>query len=113
MTAARPWNILGWLVLLLIFLRELALSAWTVIGFVLFPQRVPRPKVVAVPLRLRSTAGIVLLADMVTLTPGTTSLHVSEDRRTLYVHAIDAASPEEVQQSIAERLERPTMRVLP
>lgn len=113
MTTARPWNILGWLLLLLIFLRELALSAWAVIRIVLSPQLAPRPQVVAVPLRLRSTAGIVLLADMVTLTPGTTSLHVSEDRRTLYVHALDAASAEEVRQSIAERLERPAMRVLP
>lgn len=65
------------------------------------------------PLRLRSPAGITLLADMVTLTPGTTSLHVSPDRTTLYVHALDAGDPEAVRQSIAERLEAPTMRVLP
>jgi multicomponent Na+:H+ antiporter subunit E len=49
---------------------------------------------------------------MVTLTPGTTALHVSEDRSILYVHAMDVESAEAVRASIADRLEAPTMRVL-
>lgn len=31
MPTPRPWNLLAWLWLLVIFLRELALSAWAVI----------------------------------------------------------------------------------
>jgi multicomponent Na+:H+ antiporter subunit E len=108
----RPWNILAWIWLLVLFLRELALSAWAVIRATLAPRLAMRPGVVAVPLRLRSAAGVTLLADMVTLTPGTTSLHVSEDRSILYVHAMDVESAEAVRASIAERLEAPTMRVL-
>lgn len=113
MSTPRPWNLLAWLWLLVIFLRELALSAWAVIKVTLAREVRVSPGVLAVPLRLRSPAGITLLADMVTLTPGTTSLHVSPDRTTLYVHALDAGDPEAVRQSIAERLEAPTMRVLP
>lgn len=113
MTAARPWNLLAWIWLALLFLRELLLSAIAVIRATLSPRIEVRPGIVAVPLRLRSAAGVTLLADMVTLTPGTTALHVSEDRRTLYVHAMDAADPDAVRRSIAERLEAPTMRVLP
>jgi multicomponent Na+:H+ antiporter subunit E len=109
----RPWNLLAWLWLAVLFLRELLLSAFAVIRATLSPRIDVRPGIVAVPLRLRSAAGVTLLADMVTLTPGTTALHVSEDRRTLYVHAMEAADPDAVRRSIAERLEAPTMRVLP
>lgn len=112
MSKARPWNILAWLWLGLLFLRELLLSAIVVVRATLSPRLEVRPGIVAVPLRLRSAAGIKLLADMVTLTPGTTALHVSRDRSTLFVHAMDAADPDAVRRSIAERLEAPTMRVL-
>ena len=35
-----------------------------------------------------SDAEITLLANLITLTPGTLSVDVSEDRRFLYIHAI-------------------------
>lgn len=108
----RAWNIFAWIWLLVLFLRELVLSAWAVVRATLSPNIRARSGVVAGPLRLRSAAGVTLLADMVTLTPGTTALHVSEDRSILYVHVMDIDSPEAVRASIAERLERPTMRVL-
>ena len=113
MTTPRPWNLFAWLWLLLLFLRELLLSAIDVIRATLSRELTVRPGIVAVPLRLHSKAGVTLLADMVTLTPGTTALHVSEDGRTLFVHAMDAADPDAVRRTIAERLEAPTMRVLP
>lgn len=113
MSRPRPWNLLAWLWLLALFLRELLLSAIDVIRATLSRRLEVRPGIVAVPLRLRSAAGVTLLADMVTLTPGTTALHVSRDRRTLYVHAMDAADPDAVRRNIAERLEAPAMRVLP
>jgi multicomponent Na+:H+ antiporter subunit E len=113
MSRPRPWNPFAWLWLALLFLRELLLSAYAVIRATLAPRLEVRPGIVAVPLRLRSAAGVTLLADMVTLTPGTTALHVSRDRRILYVHAMDAADPDAVRRSIADRLEAPTMRVLP
>jgi multicomponent Na+:H+ antiporter subunit E len=112
MTGPRPWNLLAWVALGLLFLRELLFSAWQVLRATLSPEIRARSAVVAVPLAIRSDAGITLLADMVTLTPGTTALHVSADRRTLYVHAMDAGSPEEVARSIRDGFERATRRVL-
>jgi multicomponent Na+:H+ antiporter subunit E len=95
-----------------IFLRELALSSIAVMRVTLSPNLAISPGIIAVPLRLRSAAGVTLLADMVTLTPGTTSLHVSEDRSILYVHAMEVESPEAVRRDIAEKLEAPVLRVL-
>jgi multicomponent Na+:H+ antiporter subunit E len=82
------------LALAAIFLRELALSAWAVARLVVAPEGRPRPALLAVPLDLRRDGAIALFANMVTLTPGTTSIHVSADRRTLFVHAIDAPDPD-------------------
>lgn len=87
MTAWRRTR--AWLVLAGLFFKELALSVRDVLHTVLRPGRVQRSGIVAVPLALRSDAGIALLANMITLTPGTTSLHVSDDRRLLYVHVMN------------------------
>ena len=78
----------AWLRLAALFVRELALSVADVVHTVLRPSRVERSGIVAVPLDVRSEAGIALLANLVTLTPGTTSLHVAEDGSVLYVHAM-------------------------
>jgi multicomponent Na+:H+ antiporter subunit E len=51
----------------------------------------------------------VLLANMITLTPGTLSVDVSEDRKTLYVHAVDCSDPEGTVRSIADGFERKIM----
>ncbi len=47
-----------------------------------------KPGVVAVPLQLDSSVAITILANFITLTPGTLSLDVSDDRTVLYVHAM-------------------------
>ena len=65
MTGPRPWNLLAWVALGLLFLRELLLSAWQVLRATLSPEIRARSAVVAVPLAIRSDAGITLLADMV------------------------------------------------
>jgi multisubunit Na+/H+ antiporter MnhE subunit len=67
----------------------------------------------AVPLDIRSPAGTVLFADMVTLTPGTTSLDVSADGRTLYVHVLDAPNREAAIAGMKSTLEARAREVLP
>lgn len=109
----RPWNLLAWAFLALLFVKELLMSVWAVLQAVLQPELRTRPAIVAVPLTVRSDAGITILADMISLTPGTTSLHVSADRRTLYIHAMDAPDPAALVAGIKSGFERAVMRVLP
>jgi multicomponent Na+:H+ antiporter subunit E len=82
----RPWRILR---LLLTFLYELVVSAVTVAVMVFTPSFRFRPGVIAIPLDTRHDLGIMLFANLISLTPGTLSLDVSDDRSTLYVHAMD------------------------
>ena len=56
---------------------------------VLRPRTRIRPAIVAVPLDATTDADIALLAGLITLTPGTTSIDVSPDRRLMYVHLLN------------------------
>ena len=72
------------------------------------------PGVVAIPLDARTDAEITLLANLITLTPGSVSLDLSEDKRILYVHAmyIDGGDVEAYRRSIKEGLERRVLELL-
>jgi multicomponent Na+:H+ antiporter subunit E len=95
------------------FVAELAKSTAATIRAVLGPIGRLRPAILAVPLDIRSPAGTVLFADMVTLTPGTTSLDVSPDGRTLYVHVLDAPDHAATVAGMKSTLEARAREVLP
>lgn len=94
------------LALLLLFLCELAKSAWAVAVMVMRPKMDVKPGIFAFPLTVDRDFEIALLANLITLTPGTLSVDVSDDRKTLYVHALDCSDPEAVKRGIAEGFER-------
>lgn len=108
MTAAA-----GWLIVAGVFVRELALATLATIRAVLMGPGRLSPAIIAVPLDVASAPGITLFADMVTLTPGTTSLEVSNDGRTLFVHVLDAPEPHGAIAEMKGSLEAAARRVLP
>ena len=89
--------------LALLFLYELGASAVRVAVVVLTPnlKTALRPEVVAFPLTVKSDAEITLLANLITLTPGTLSIDVSEDRSVLYVHVLALSTREALIADIA------------
>lgn len=97
---------LAWCALAGLFARELVFSVSDVVQAVLRPQRVQRSGIVAVPLSLRDELGVALLANLVTLTPGTTSLHVCLRRQVLYVHAMNLSDDTvvQIQQGFEQRV---------
>ncbi len=101
-----------WLSLLVLFVRELIVSALKVAWLALQPRLTIRPAIIVYPLTVTTDAQITLLANMITLTPGTLSVDVSADRRTLYIHAIDMASKEALIGDIAAGFETKILGVL-
>jgi len=95
--------------LALLFFKELALSAWTVAVTVLKPRMDIKPGIFAFPLTVDRDFEITLLANLITLTPGTLSVDVGDDGRTLYVHALDCSNPQAARKAIAEGFERKIM----
>jgi multicomponent Na+:H+ antiporter subunit E len=73
-----------------VFVYDLVASSLAVARIVLWPQRGYKPAIVAVPVDARTEWGVALFAYLVSLTPGSTCLHVADDRRFLYVHFLDA-----------------------
>jgi multicomponent Na+:H+ antiporter subunit E len=102
----------AWLLLAAVFVRELVLGAINVAWLALQPRLALRPGIIAYPLTVTSDIQITLLANLITLTPGTLSIDVSDDRRWLYIHAIDIASREQVVGTIAAGFETRILRVL-
>lgn len=99
--------------LALLFLRELLMSAVRVAWIVVQPRMPLNPGIVAFPLSLKRDGHITLLANLITLTPGTLSVDVSDDRRTLFVHAIDVPDEAALIHDIASGFERKIMRAFP
>lgn len=79
-----------------LFLVELIKSGIRVAFIVSRREMNLRPAIVAYPLGVTRDFEITLLANLITLTPGTLSVDVSADRRLLYVHCVDADDPEAV-----------------
>lgn len=94
------------------FLGQLALSSLRVATDIVTPSHRARPAVVAVPLDAKSDAEITLLANLVSLTPGSLSIDVSDDRRTLFVHVMFLDDPETTRREIKEGFERRVLELL-
>lgn len=94
----------------LCFLRALIVANLQMVRVVLFrPVRSLAPGFIQYPLAGLSEFEVVVLTHCITLTPGTTSVEVSDDGRILLVHALDAGDPAGVCESIRRELEEPLL----
>lgn len=89
-----------------LFLYELVLSAVRVARVVLSPKMELRPGIFAYPLTVDRDFEITLLANLITLTPGTLSVDVSDDRKILFVHCIDVPDVDSAIDDIRNGFER-------
>ncbi|MFQ5989937.1 MAG: Na+/H+ antiporter subunit E [Candidatus Methylomirabilales bacterium] len=93
------------------FLYELIKANLQVAYLALHPKMPIRPGIIAFPTRHQSPLGATLLANSITLTPGTLTIDVSPDGRILYIHTLDIAHPDEVREGISRGLEDYTLEV--
>ncbi|MFO8044530.1 MAG: Na+/H+ antiporter subunit E [Halomonas sp.] len=84
------------------FIKEL-LMANLKVGFdILTPPWHMKPGVIAMPLEARTELEITMVANLISLTPGTLSLDVSDDRKVLYIHAMFLDDEEELRRNLKE-----------
>lgn len=98
----RTWKLAA---LAAYFLYELVVSSVKVAWDVITPRPRARPGILAVPLDVRSDIGVMVLANLISLTPGSLSLDVSEDGRTLFVHAMFIDDVAEARAEIKDKME--------
>lgn len=82
------------------FARELVRANVDVAYRVLSPGMPIEPEVILVPLRVETAGAITLLANSVTITPGTVTLDYDVEANALFVHAIDGRDPEAIVEPI-------------
>lgn len=100
--AIRIWKLPSYLAIVLYDIITASISVATLI----LSRRDPRPVFVSYPLELENPMAITILAGTISLTPGTVSADVSDDRKLLLIHALDAETADEVISDIRERYER-------
>ncbi|WP_373233193.1 Na+/H+ antiporter subunit E [Cohnella sp.] len=104
----KVWKIFK---LLALFNKELLLSSFDVIKHVLKPQFTMRPGIIEYNTELKSNWEITLLSCLICLTPGTLTLDVSADNRTLYIHAMDIQDAEKLSKQLKDSFEKAIMEV--
>ncbi|MCW2335942.1 multisubunit Na+/H+ antiporter MnhE subunit [Sphingobium sp. B2D3A] len=79
------------LTLVAMFLWDLLVASLAVARIVLSPRIRTAPAIIRVETELERPWAVALFAYFMSLTPGSTCLHVSEDQRSLYVHVLNTA----------------------
>lgn len=78
---------------------------------ILKPGRAPRPGFVEYPLLVREPLTVTLLANTITLTPGTVSTNIRLDRSSLLIHVLDLDDEQALVEAIRSRYERPLKEI--
>lgn len=99
----RAWR---WAKLVFLFLYELVVSSIQVVWDVLTPQHKARPGIIAMPLDAKGEMEVLLVTNLISLTPGTLSLDVTEDCNTLFIHAMFADDPDAIREQMKTGMER-------
>lgn len=99
------------IIVLIYILSELIKANFDVLKIILKPNITNKPGFFVYETDLKTDWQIVLLSNLITLTPGTVVLGISDDRRKIYIHAIDFSTKEEEVESIKTSLEKVVRKV--
>lgn len=105
-------NVVRYIPFLLNFIKEYILSNVKIIKEILTPGYGFKPGIIAVPLEDMTDLQITCLSNMITLTPGTFTLDMSPDRKTLFVHAMYIDTVQEAVDEIKNGFERQVRETL-
>lgn len=100
------------IVLLIVFVKELVVANFRVAYDVITPTYYMRPGIVAVPLDAKTDSEITMLANLISLTPGSLSLDVSSDRKVLYVYNMFVDDRDEFIREVKQEFERRILEIL-
>lgn len=96
---------------LLVLIADIIKSNIEVAFLVLGPSHRITPGFIAIPLDMTAELPVTLLASSISLTPGTVSVELSEDRGWLYVHVLNLADEAKLIETIKQRYEKPMKEI--
>ncbi len=97
-----------------LFFKEVTIGSFKILYDIITPRHYMNPGIIAVPLTAQTDLEITILANAITLTPGTISLAVSDDKSTLYVYSVylDRDDKQKSIDAIKNGLEKKLLEVL-
>lgn len=104
----KPWKLIPYTFKVIL---DIVIASLTVARLVLNFRREPQPAFVCYPLTLTHPLGITMLASTISLTPGTVSADVSDDHKTLLIHAVDVSDDQKLIEVIHNRYEKALLEV--
>ncbi|BBP44682.1 monovalent cation/H+ antiporter subunit E [Thiosulfatimonas sediminis] len=104
----KPFTLIKFL---FIVLGDIVVANFVVAHRILSSTKKLQPTFLAIPLDLQHPIAISIFANTISLTPGTVSCHLSDDRKILLVHALDSAKPQHDIAQIKQRYEHPLKEV--
>ena len=110
---ARLGRLRGGLRLIGRLLVDMVIANVTVARQVLGPESKLKSQFVWIPLDLTNIHGISALTSVITLTPGTVSAELSEDRKHLLIHCLSTDDPAALVAEIKSRYEAPLREIFP
>jgi multicomponent Na+:H+ antiporter subunit E len=90
---------------ILYYLKELVLSSLFVAYDILTPKDLMRPGIVEVPVDLKSETAIIALANLISMTPGSLTVDMTQDKKKIYIHAMYLYDKEKFIHKIKTELE--------
>lgn len=104
----RLWPLICLLGLTILeLIKSSLLVAWEVIT----PKHLSEPKILQIDLACRNDIERTFLANLISLTPGTLSIDLTENKTQLKIHVMFAAQPEKTVEFIKKNLEPKVMKV--
>ncbi|MDA7746609.1 Na+/H+ antiporter subunit E [Psychromonas sp.] len=92
-------------------LVDIVVSNYDVAKRVLQSNRSLKPAFIAVPLDINAPVPLTIFASSVSLTPGTVSVELSDDKKWLYVHVLHLEDEQELINLIKHRYEAPLKEI--
>lgn len=107
-TIRRPWLLVKYV---FVVIYQILVANMMVARLILTNQEKLHPGFLSMPLELTSPLAISLLANTISLTPGTVSCDLSEDQKSLLIHALHIEDADAIITEIKQLFEKPLKEI--
>lgn len=99
------------IVFLLYYLKEMVKANLLLARDILSPKMRIHPGIVKVHIHAKSDAQTLALFNLITMTPGSLCLDVSDDHKCIYVHGLYVKSHDDFENEIVDGIEKQMMEI--
>lgn len=93
------------------YIKEIILSNLKIAYDIITPTHHMKPGVIGMPLSTKTDLQTFLVANLISMTPGTLSLDVSSDQKTLYIHSMYIKDVEKLKTDLKKGIESRILKI--